>query len=102
MDSGTAQTSSRRSIPDSELRPRQTVGGDCHIAHRQMKGKGFGLIPHDSARAPLGQKFVAFLSQRPPIGPVLPTWPVRKSFAVYYLRLESLHGMEEILDTRLE
>ena len=32
-------------------------------------------------------KFVAFLSQIPPIRPVLPTVPTRKAFTVFYLAL---------------
>ena len=42
-------------------------------------------------------KFVASLSQIPPTGPVLPTQPVYKSFAVYILARDSFHGMEEVI-----
>jgi hypothetical protein len=43
------------------------------------------------------KKFVASLSQIPPIVPVLPTQPIRKRFAVYDLRFYSFHGMEEVI-----
>jgi hypothetical protein len=56
-----------------------------------------GLIPHGPARCSAWQKFVASLSQIPPIGPVLPTLPVCKPFTVYNLAGDSLHGMEEVI-----
>jgi hypothetical protein len=43
------------------------------------------------------KKFVASLSQIPPILPVLPTVPTRKCCAVYNLGKESFHGMEEVI-----
>jgi hypothetical protein len=61
-------------------------------------GKGkIELAPHGPARRSAWQKFVASLSQIPPIGPVLPTLPVYKSFAVYNLARDSFHGMEEVI-----
>ena len=56
-----------------------------------------GLTPTRSARWPAAKKFVAFLSQIPPIGPVLPTQPTNKSFAVNNLISVSFHGMEEVI-----
>ena len=56
-----------------------------------------GPIPHDRPSGPLLKKFVAFLSQIPPIWPVLPVWPVRKYCSVYNLRFGLLHGMEEVV-----
>jgi hypothetical protein len=43
------------------------------------------------------QKFVAFLSQIPPIMPVCPTQPTRKPFAVCNLPESSFHGMENLI-----
>jgi hypothetical protein len=43
------------------------------------------------------KKFVASLSQIPPIMPVLPTQPTRKYCAVYNLPEDSFHGMEEVI-----
>jgi hypothetical protein len=56
-----------------------------------------GLLPHGAARCSAWQKFVASLSQIPPIGPVLPTLPIHKPFTVYILRGDSFHGMEEVI-----
>jgi hypothetical protein len=56
-----------------------------------------GLTPTGSARWPAVKRFVAFLSQIPPIGPVLPTGPVYKPFAVNNLMFVSFHGMEEVI-----
>jgi len=53
--------------------------------------------PRVQPGAPLGKKFVASLSQIPPIGPVLPTPPIHKPFTVYILRWDSFHGMEEVI-----
>ncbi len=53
--------------------------------------------PTGSARCSAWQKFVASLSQIPPIVPVLPTLPTRKCCAVYNLRFDSFHGMEEVI-----
>lgn len=53
--------------------------------------------PTGSAQCSAWQKFVASLSQIPPIGPVLPTLPIHKSFAVYILAWDSFHGMEEVI-----
>ena len=44
-----------------------------------------------------GKKFVASLSQIPPIMPILTTQPTHKSRAVYYLAEDSFHGMEEVI-----
>jgi hypothetical protein len=44
-----------------------------------------------------GKKFVASLSQIPPIMPFLPTQPTRKPCAVYNLPEESFRGMEEVI-----
>ena len=44
----------------------------------------------------VSRKFVASLSQTPPIGSVLPVQPTNKCFAVYYLIDFSYHGMEEV------
>jgi hypothetical protein len=55
-----------------------------------------GLTPTRSARWPAAKKSVAFLSQISPFRPVLPTWPVYKSFAVNILMFASFHGMEEV------
>jgi hypothetical protein len=43
------------------------------------------------------KKFVASLSQIPPIVPVLPTHPTHKCCAVYNLRFDSFHGTEEVI-----
>ena len=51
---------------------------------------------HKVSPWPAVRKFVAFLSQIPPIGPVLPTQPTNKSFAVSILMFASFHGMEEV------
>jgi hypothetical protein len=56
-----------------------------------------GLIPHGSAHWPAAKSFVASLSQIAPIVPVLPTQPTLKCCAVYNLRLELFHGMEEVI-----
>jgi hypothetical protein len=56
-----------------------------------------GPIPHGSALWPAAKKFVASLSQIVPIVPVLPTLPTRKYCAVYNLRFELFHGMEEVV-----
>ena len=56
-----------------------------------------GLLPHGAAGCSAWQKFVASLSQIPPIGPVLPTLPIHKPFTVYILRRDSFHGMEEVI-----
>ena len=56
-----------------------------------------GPIPHGSAHWPAAKKFVASLSQIAPIVPVLPTLPTRKRCSVYNLRLDSFHGMEEVV-----
>src|SRR5258708_18770291 len=56
-----------------------------------------GLLPRGAARCSAWQKFVASLSQIPPIGPVLPTPPIHKPFTVYNLAGDSFHGMEEII-----
>jgi len=62
------------------------------------------LTPHGSAHWPAARrftvhakKFVASLSQIPPIMPVLPTQPTRKCCAVYNLPEDSFHGMEEVI-----
>jgi hypothetical protein len=63
----------------------------------QVPGDGLeesGPIPHGSAHWPAAKKFVAFLSQIAPIVPVLPT---PKCCALYNLRLDSFHGMEEVI-----
>jgi hypothetical protein len=39
----------------------------------------------------------AFCPQIPPFAPVLPTVPVRKYCAVYNLRFDLFHGMEEVI-----
>jgi hypothetical protein len=39
----------------------------------------------------------AFCPQIAPIMPVLPVVPTHKYCAVYYLRLELFHGMEEVI-----
>src|SRR5260370_31235390 len=56
-----------------------------------------GLLPHGAARCSAWQKFVASLSQIPPIGPVLPTPPIHKPFTVYNLAWDSFHSMEMII-----
>jgi len=61
-----------------------------------LRGMEIGLTPTRSARWPAARKFVGFLSQIPPIGPVLPTWPAYKPFAVNILVFVSFHGMEEV------
>ena len=66
--------------------------------HRwQTAAKRLGLIPHDR---PVGHLFVvlpAFCPQIAPIEPFLPVMPVHKYRAVYNLRFESFHGMEEVI-----
>ncbi len=57
----------------------------------------FGPIPHGSAHWPLVVMLPAFCPQIAPIVPVLPTVPTRKYCAVYYLRSELFHGMEEVV-----
>src|SRR6266851_6267208 len=61
-----------------------------------VRGKS-GCSPTGSARCSAWQKFVASLSQIPPIGPVLPTLPIHKPFTVYNLAGDSFHGMEEVI-----
>ena len=56
-----------------------------------------GPIPHGSAHWPAAKEFVASLSQIAPIVPVFPTLPTRKCCAVYDLRFELFHGMEEVV-----
>ncbi|QHN02784.1 hypothetical protein FTO74_04915 [Granulicella sp. WH15] len=57
----------------------------------------FGLSPHGPAHAPLGEKFVAFLSQRAPTDAVFAIFPIYNAFAVYTLASERFHGMEEVI-----
>ncbi len=59
--------------------------------------KEFGLIPHRSSRWPLVVVLPAFCPQTPPIVPVLPTQPTGKYCAVYNLRFDLFHGMEEVV-----
>jgi hypothetical protein len=59
--------------------------------------KEFGPIPHGSAQWPLVVMLPAFCPQITSIVPVLPTVPTRKCCAVYYLRSELFHGMEEVV-----
>jgi hypothetical protein len=59
--------------------------------------KEFWADPTRSAPWPAAKKFVASLSQIPPIMPVLPTVPTRKCCAVYNLWFDSFHGMEEVI-----
>ena len=59
--------------------------------------KEFGLIPHRSIHWPLVVMLPAFCPQIAPIMPVLPVVPTHKYCAVYYLRFELFHGMEEVI-----
>ena len=49
------------------------------------------------AHWPLGLDLPAFCPQITPIGPFLPVMPVCKYCAVYHLRFELFHGMEEVV-----
>lgn len=64
--------------------------------NRQIVEKSWA-DPTRSAPWPAAERFVAFLSQIAPIGPFLPVMPVRKYCAVYILRFDSFHGMEEVI-----
>ena len=55
------------------------------------------LIPHDQPVGHLVVVLPAFCPQITPIGPFLPVVPVHKYCAVYISRLESFHGMEEVI-----
>ena len=57
----------------------------------------FGLIPHDQPVGHLVEVLPAFCPQIAPIGPFLPVVPVPKYCAVYSLRFELFHGMEEVI-----
>jgi hypothetical protein len=70
--------------------------GNCATGRCTIVGV-MGCSPTGSALCSAWQKFVASLSQIPPIGPVLPALPVYKSFAVYILAWDSFHGMEEVI-----
>jgi len=59
--------------------------------------KEFGLIPHDQPFGHLVVVLPAFCPQIAPIGPFLPVVPVHKYCAVYILRFDSFHGMEEVI-----
>jgi hypothetical protein len=54
----------------------------------------FRLIPHESALWPLG---LLFCPQIVPSGPFLTVVPIRKYCAVYSLRFDLYHGMEEVI-----
>ena len=56
-----------------------------------------GLIPHDQPIGHLVVVLPAFCPQIAPSGPFLPVMPVRKYCAVYILRFDLLHGMEEVI-----
>ena len=63
-----------------------------------MKCRGdVGLIPHDQPVGHLVGVLPAFCPQIAPIGPFLPVVPVPKYCAVYILRFELFHGMEEVI-----
>jgi hypothetical protein len=68
--------------------PAQLLGGVI---------KEFGLIPHDQPFGHLVVVLPAFCPQIAPIGPFLPVVPVHKCCAVYILRFELFHGMEEVI-----
>jgi hypothetical protein len=59
--------------------------------------KEFGLIPHRSTHWPLVVMLPVFCPQIVPIVPVLPTLPTGNCCAVYHLRFELFHGMEEVV-----
>jgi len=59
--------------------------------------KEFGLIPHRSIHWPLVVMLPAFCPQIAPIMPVLPVMPTHKYCAVYNLRFDLFHGMEEVV-----
>ncbi len=56
-----------------------------------------GPIPHNQPDGPLRVNLAAFWQQITPIGPFLPVMPVTKYCAVYNLRFNPLHGMEEVV-----
>ncbi|HET9101428.1 MAG TPA: hypothetical protein VFN62_13625 [Acidobacteriaceae bacterium] len=91
------QMGSKGELPGSCVRvfPRNCATGCCTIAGDVMKE--FGLIPHRSTHWPLVVMLPAFCPQIAPIMPVLPVVPTRKCCAVYYLRLDLFHGMEEVV-----
>ena len=53
--------------------------------------------PTRSARWPAWVNLAAIWQQIVPIVPVLPTQPTRKCCSVYDLRIDLLHGMEEVI-----
>ena len=62
-----------------------------------FRQRELGLIPHDQPGGPLPRNLGAFCGQIAPMVSVLPVVPVRKYCAVYYLALDSYHGMEEVI-----
>ena len=64
---------------------------------RDAESNGNRANAHKVSRWPAARKFVAFLSQISPTGPVLPAQPTNKPFAVNNLIFVSFHGMEEVI-----
>ena len=62
-----------------------------------MRQRELGLIPHNQPAGHLVVILPAFCPQIAPGGPFLPVMPVRKYCAVYNLRFELFHGMEEVV-----
>src|SRR5258708_8852221 len=80
---------------------RESVPGQlCNSLLHNCPGERTEGVWADPTRiSPLARcsKFVASLSQIAPIVPVLPSQPTRKCCAVYNLRFELFHGMEEVI-----
>jgi hypothetical protein len=74
------------------------------VAHFRVQIRGLALtaaenrgpIPHDQPFGHLVVILPAFCPQIPPTRPFLPVMPVVKYCAVYNLRFEMFHGMEEV------
>jgi hypothetical protein len=74
---------------------------ELKIGVMERNSKFEDWVPHYQSSGPLGWILAAFWQQITPTWPFLPFVPVCKYFAVYYLRLNPLHGMEEVVSSIL-